>query len=764
MRALLRFSVHHPRLVLGMVAAISLALGLFIPQVQLRLDARSLVPAGHADLAASDRAASLFGLRDVVLMGVVSKDSDIYNAETLSRIERLSQALSRVDGVIPSSVRSIATTPRLFIKDDRMDLRPFLAGREAVFAPEQIRRDVEALGLNDGVLVAVDGKTAVIFGEIRPGADRYLLLRQVKELADAEALNGDAIYLSGTALAQAVLGRASAQDLMRLVPLVIVVLVVVLLIAFRHPAPAFISLVEIGVSLVWTVGLLGLSGQSVFVTTLVLPVILISVGISDDVYVMKRYFNEARGASAQAVGERVCKVFGTMIWPIGLTTVSTIVGLLSLAATNLEPLRVFGLFGALAILFSALFTFSLVPALLVLLNPSVPRKENAVAERSEGEWSSLFHPLLAAGSRPILAVAMVVALCAILLTTRLRVDDSWIKNLPPTSEVAQGDKALNHLLAGTTTLDLMVDSGQPQGFFQPQAFRALLTLEEQLGALPAVGASHGIYDDVLRLNASLRGLSYAEYRAGLMRGAINLSQGEIEQALLLLTVARRAPLDEWIDDEYRRARITVFIRSADYERIAEVLQVVYAEGRTALQAGEGITPFGDAFVSYTTVRLLVEGQVYSLTLALLTDLILLTLLFKSARASLLAIIPVAFSVLIVFAGLALTGTSLGIANSMFAGIAIGIGLDFAIHLTAAHRRERMKGLLPQEAIRRAFIGTCPAIITSAGAIAVGFSILSLSQIVPNVQLGVMICLSITVCALATLVLIPSIVMARRSKA
>ena len=763
MRALLHFSVHHPRIILGAVSAISLALGFFIPRVQLRLDARSLVPAGHADLASSDAAASMFGLRDVVIIGIAPKNSDVYNTETLRRIERLSQGLARVAGVVPSSVKSIATTAGLFIKDNRMDVRPLLANREEAFAAQRIRREVEALGLNDGVLVAVDGKAAVIFGEIRPDADRYLLLRQVKELTDAEALDGDAIYLSGTALAQAVLGRASAQDLMRLVPLVIFVLVIVLMIGFRHPAPAFVSLAEIGMSLMWTVGLLGLSGQSVFVTTLVLPVILISVGISDDVYVMKRYFNEAHRAPAQAVEERTFKVFSAMIWPIGLTTVSTIVGLLSLAATNLEPLRVFGLFGSLAILFSTLFTFSLVPAMLVLINPSVPRKENASEERGAGGLSSRFHALITANLRPILAVTIVMAICAILLTTRLRVDDSWIKNLPPTSEVAQGDKALNHLLAGTTTLELMVDSGHPRGFLEPRAFRALLTLEEKLGALPSVGASHGIHDDILRLNASLRGLSYAEYRASLMRDAIEINRGEIEQALLLLTVARRAPPGEWIDDEYRRARMTVFIRSADYERIAEVVRVV-AESRASLQAVGGITPFGDAFVSYTTVRLLVKGQVYSIALALLTDFILLALLFKSVRASLLAIIPVAFSVLIVFAGLALTGTSLGIANSMFAGIAIGIGLDFAIHLTAAYRRERAEGLLPQEAIRRAFIATCPAIVTSAGAIAVGFSILALSQIVPNVQLGLMICLSITVCACATLVLIPSMVMARRPKA
>ncbi len=767
MRALLRFSVHHPRIILCVAAAVSVTLGLFIPRVSLRLDARSLVPSNHPDLAASDAAASLFGLRDVVLIGITRTDSDIYNAETLSHIERISQGLERIDGVIPASVRSIANTPRLFITDDRMDVRPLLRNGEQKDAGTiaRIRRDVESLGLNDGVLVAVDEKTAAIFAEIQPGADRYLMLRRVKELTGAEATPGDSIHLSGTALAQAVLGEASAQDLMRLVPLVVLVLGVVLMIAFRHPIPPLISLAEIGLSLLWTLGLLGLSRQSVFVTTLVLPVILISVGISDDVYVMKHYFKEARGAAAQSIEESVFKAFGVMIWPVGLTTLSTVVGLLSLAATSLEPLRVFGIFGALAILFSTLFTFSLVPALLVLINPRVPQKENAAGERREEQLlSSLFHRLRMIGPRPLLAVICVAAVCAILLTLRLRVDDSWINNLPPTSEVAEGDHALNSLLAGTTTLEFMLDSGQSGGFLEPSSFMALLAMKERLAALSSTGASHGIYDDVLRLNASLRGLSYAEYHDALLGGTINISRGEIEQALMLLGVVRRAPLGEWIDDESRRARMTVLIRSADYERIAEVLRVADAVGRKSFQGGQSITPFGDAFVSHTTVRLLVKGQVLSITLALFTDFILLSLLFKSARAGLLAIVPVAFSVLIVFASLAATANTLGIANSMFAGIAIGIGLDFAIHLTAAYRRERGVEPHPHEAMRRALLATGPAIITSAAAIALGFSVLALSQIRPNGQLGLMICLSITICAFATLTLIPCMVMARREKA
>jgi predicted RND superfamily exporter protein len=159
--------------------------------------------------------------------------------------------------------------------------------------------------------------------------------------------------------------------------------------------------------------------------------------------------------------------------------------------------------------------------------------------------------------------------------------------------------------------------------------------------------------------------------------------------------------------------------------------------------------------------LLVEGQMRSIAVALLIDLLLLSLLLKSVRSGLISLLPVAFSVLLMFAILAVTGIPLGIANSMFAGIAIGIGLDFAIRLTAADRQARASGLSAKDSSRDVFMSTAPAIVISAGAIAAGFSVLLFSQITPNVQLGLMTCLSLTISAVVTLILAPSLMLVWR---
>jgi predicted RND superfamily exporter protein len=112
--------------------------------------------------------------------------------------------------------------------------------------------------------------------------------------------------------------------------------------------------------------------------------------------------------------------------------------------------------------------------------------------------------------------------------------------------------------------------------------------------------------------------------------------------------------------------------------------------------------------------------------------------------------------LVVVSVLALAGTPLGIANSMFAGIALGIGLDFAIHLATAYRQKISLGMSASEALRSTLEVTGPAVCVSAASITAGFAVLLLSEIAPNVQLGVMICLCLLTCAVTTLLLIPSL--------
>ena len=758
---LLRFSVRHPRVVITLAGAITVFALVFIPRIQLRLDGRSLIPSNLPQFAEGDRAASRFELRDLVLIGVGNEESGVYTPETLQRIARLSDGLSRVDGVVSGSVVSLSTVPRVSLVDGKVDTGPLYRPEDQLNTDtiQHLRREVVQRGYNTGTLISADAKGAAIIAKVEPTADRYRLLEQTRSLIASESNGKDSIYLSGSALAQAVLGQATARDLARLIPAVIAVLGVMLFLSFRHPAPALLSLTEIGVSLVWMAGLMGLTGTPVFVTTLVLPVILTAVGVSDDVYALGHYFTEAAHAKDSTAEETIVAAFSGAARPIGTTAVSTVVGLLSMAAVSLNPLRVFGVFGSAAIVFSTLFTFSLLPAMLALMKPNVrwkgERDHMATALGGRPATSALHLLTGRASPRRVAACAVLVAACAGVATTRLRVDDSWIRNLPSESDIVRGDKFFNDKLAGTTALELMVDANHGGWFNSREGLSALGSLEWTLARVPHVGAVNCLFNDVARTNSSLMGLNYSAYRTALRSGRLPFTDDDVERAYTVLSKATQAPIRERVDEDHRWARVTVFIRDADYNRIDNVLR---AAERVMSDQGLGhkIVPFGDGWISYLTVRLLVQGQTSSIVLALVTDLVLITLLLRSVRMGLISVLPVALSLLLVLAALALAGTPLGIANSMFAGIALGIGLDFAIHLTTAYRQRLRQGLPAGEALRSTLELTGPAVCVSAASITAGFSVLMLSEIAPNVQLGVMICLCLLTCAVTTLLLIPSL--------
>ncbi|HET9712041.1 MAG TPA: MMPL family transporter, partial [Pyrinomonadaceae bacterium] len=477
----MRFSVRHPRLVVTLVGVITVCALVFIPRIQLRLDGRSLIPSGLPQFAEGDRAASRFELRDLVLIGVGNEQLGVYTPETLQRIARLSDGLSRVHGVVPGSVISLSTVPRVALVDGKVDTGPLYRPEDQLNTEniQQLRREVVKRGYNTGTLVSADGKGASIIAKVDPGADRYRLLEETRTLIANESSGKDSVYLSGSALAQAVLGEVTARDLAHLIPAVIAVLGVMLFLSFRHPAPALLSLTEIGVSLIWMAGLMGFTGQPVFVTTLVLPVVLICVGVSDDVYALGHYFNQAERAEDSTSGETIVAAFSSVARPVGTTAVSTVVGLLSMAAVSLNPLRIFGLFGSAAIIFSTLFTFSLLPALLALSKPHIRWKAgHAVANLGGRPATSVLHFLTRRASpRRVALGALLVAVCAVVATTRLRVDDSWIRNLPTKSDIVRGDKFFNEKMSGTTALELMVDATRNDWFSSVEGLSALGSLE-----------------------------------------------------------------------------------------------------------------------------------------------------------------------------------------------------------------------------------------------------------------------------------------------
>ena len=159
---------------------------------------------------------------------------------------------------------------------------------------------------------------------------------------------------------------------------------------------------------------------------------------------------------------------------------------------------------------------------------------------------------------------------------------------------------------------------------------------------------------------------------------------------------------------------------------------------------------------------LLASQIRSLFLALGLVLILMIIQFKSIKMGLVVTSPILLTVLINFAVMGYLGVPLDNATMMIASIAIGIGIDYAIHFSSRFKtelKERKDELL---ALDKTLETTGKAIIINALTVALGFIILMWSNMVPMQRFGWLIALTMGVSACAALTFLPSLILVFRN--
>lgn len=754
MRTLVGWSVCRPRAVLAAAAGLVLIAASFATRVHVQLDARSLLPHGDAVLSVSDDAARVFGARDSLVLALAPRAGTIFMPETLARLASLTEEVRSLPGIAPASVTSLATLPHVRLAGDQLSSAGALlppGRRPGAHDVARVRDAVARAGPSIPLLVAANGRAAGIVAEVEPAADRLRLLRAVRALAaGVSADQQHALQFTGSALAQAELGAATGADLRLLLPLVVAVVAGVLWLMLRRFGRVAASLLEVGFSLTCTIGLMGVAGETIFISTLVLPVVLVVVGVSDDVYALQHYAALARRARRRPVSSVVTDAFSSVTRPIGMTTLSTVIGLGSLAASGLGPLVVLGAYGAVAILLSWFSTFTIVPAVLVLVERNRPAEARSAVDPAARLFTRL--SLTALPARPLrrlVIMAVTIVLLAV-VGSHLQVDDSWVGSLPRASDVVAGERFVSEHFAGTMTLEVLIDSGRAEGITDPKMIAAIVRLEDALAAMPEVGAIRSPYREAAAAAREWRATTGSQ-----MAGP--LSTAEFGGGLTLIRAAAPGVLDGVSDPPLRRARVTVFLRSPDFQRIDRVAARVVAEQGLLVAAGATrVTLFGDAWISHRAVERLVAAELTATPVAILIDLVLFSVLLRSIRASLLAMIPVLASMATIAAVLVMSGLELGIANSMTAAIALGVGLDFSIHLVDRWLDGSRAGRSPRRAAVHAMRTAAPGILGGALSLAVGFSAMALAGSAPTRQLGLMTALALLACAAFALLTIPAI--------
>lgn len=731
-------------------------------RLELRTDGAALVPPNDPAVLADAEIRRHFGLRDPLLV-VLETDhaAGIFNPETLSRLKELTGELTALAGVDPQHVVSLATehSPRY---DPRTGgFLPLLVPAPTTPARlAEVREQVEDTEVAHGTLVSHDRRAAVVLiGMPRPdevGADerrrdrldRGALYRRIAAVAEGYAGGGHRVSVVGAPAAEALLGDHVLGDLALLIPLVMLVVGAVLWWACGRAAAAVVGLVKVGAAQLFTFGVIGWCGQPVYLTTAVIPVLLATVGIADELHLLWSFYRRPGDEPAATAIERTLRQLAR---PVVFTSLTTALGFLTFLASSIRPVASVGLFTAVGVLFSMLWSLSATPALMVLLPAGTPVRSRGAAS---SRWvTAALAP--AAHRRWVLpALALGAGLLALGLP-RLSVQDSWLLNFATDSPLRQASERADRLLAGTNTLHLALTFDPP-----PDRVPSIRAASGPLLSAEAVAAV-GRFENALRERPEVGGVlglaSHLSTTSYLWGGG----RHEADRALVddphwiylhirrLANVRGEARRRELIDDDFRRTVVTVLVEGADYRRTAALIEAVRrAEKELLAPVHARVDLAGDLAVSQAMIPAIVRTQVRSLLLAFAGCALIASLLFRSLWMALLAITPSALGLVCTLGILGWLGIPLGIATSMFCAVTLGIGIDYSIHLLVRFRAAQSAG--ETEAGLVALTATAPAILVDALAVILGFGLLAASQVPTNRWLGLAVAAALATSGLFTL--------------
>jgi len=343
--------------------------------------------------------------------------------------------------------------------------------------------------------------------------------------------------------------------------------------------------------------------------------------------------------------------------------------------------------------------------------------------------------------------------------TKVQVNEDRIDTFYEQEPIHIADKIINSTMDGTNNLDIVIETPNPEDLFEPANLRKIEALQEYVETLPTVGGSTSVADFIKQMYKSLNNSDEAYY--------IIPDNKELIAQLFLLYSASGEPTDfeEEIDYDYQLANIRVNIDTGLYsenKRVIDTVQVYIDENFN--EAGViKATLSGRVNLNYNWVGNIGESHFLSVGIALGLVLIMSALLFRSVIAGVFSLIPVMSSILIIYAVMGLFDIWLGIGTSMFASVAIGLGVDFAIHTI-----DRIKLLFAErssesfdETIAKLFPSTGRALLFNFLAIGLGFGVLMFSDVVPLFRFGAIVLFAISTSFIASMTLLPALIKVTR---
>ncbi len=695
-----------------------------------------------------------FSKEQSLLLVIAPKDGNVFTRENLTALADLTQAAWQ----IPYSTRvsSVSNFQHSRGEGDELIVEDLVKDPAGMSDDEIEAARKTALSETAIVnrLISPTGHVAGVFVNLAMPAGRQEATPEVAEAARKIADDFRSrypqidLYLSGSVMIDQAFGEAGRKDLQTLAPVMFLTMSVLIGLALRSFFGTFAAIAVILLSMLTGLGLTGWSGIALTAASVSGPGLILTLAVADNVHILTTMFHMMRQGLSKH--EAIARALQINLRAVFLTSITTVIGFLSMNFSESPPFRDLGNIVAIGVTVAFVYSVILLPALMAVL----PISAKAGQSNPIRTYCDRLADFIIRRQSFLLWTTSILGIGLSLGMLKIEFNDNYLTYFDRTFEFRRATDFLIKNLAGWDIIEYPLHSRESGGIADPEYLATMDRFAQWYRRQPKVISIYTISDTVKRLNRDMHGGDEDYYR-------IPETREMAAQYLLLyeMSLPFGHDLNDQIDVGRSSTRFLVMLESMSAKELRRTentaQQWLEANAPPYMRApGTGLSLIW-AHITERNILSMLKGSVAALVLIS----VLMTLALRSLRLGLVSLVPNLLPPAMAFGIWGLLRGQVGLALSVVVAMTIGIVVDDTVHFLSKYDRARREdGMSPEQAVRYAFHTVGAAMWVTTMALVAGFMVLTLSHYRMSSEMGKMCAITIAVALLMDFLLLPTLLL------
>ncbi len=723
----------------------TIVMGYYLKNIKINPDIVSYFPKDDPVVELFNYIGEEYGGTQLAIVAIEA--DEIFQKEIIRNIQEITSDIQMLDGV--SYVTSITNV--LNMKDDEfggIEIGKLIDEYELPESLEELQAIKEYTLLKDmykGRLISEDSKTSLIVCRLDAEADKIQTAYQIKEIVSNKKISGKALY-GGIPFQLIDLSDIMLKDISVLIPIISILIILSLFFSFRSFRGVILPLVSVAFSTIWTLGVMSLLNIPLTVISNIIPVILMAVGSAYSIHVINK-FNESVVSNENRV-EQSKKALGEISIPVLLASVTTIVGFAAfIFGAYLDMIRDFGLFSGLGIFFAFVVSITFVPSVLSFL-PVLQSSSKKETNKKKGIilFMDKVGIFVLKNEKTIIIGGIIFFIVSLLGVPKIQRSVDMLDYFKKGTNIRLTERMMEHKFGGSIPIQILV-KGDIQ---DPAVLNEMAKFEDFLDGQGDVRNPQSIADLIEEMN-------------DVMGDGKTIPDSRQKITNLWFLLEGEDVMSQLVNSDYTEAVIQATIISIDTKRITRLVSDIQTYIDNIDNSDFTFTQTGMHIIYKKLDDSMMKSQVQSLIIALVLIFLIMTFQMHSVSGGLMGLIPIFFTLAIIFGVMGYLKIPLDIATVLVGSISIGIGIDYSIHFINRFKKEFLQNRNELKALRITLETTGRAIVINVITVMLGFLVLIFANLIPLQRFGILVAITMIGSGIGAITLLPAVILITKAK-